>query len=140
MLFCVLLFAVGLANKQKRTPAISSNRQRQCRASEAIQAGSKPLVSLGRCSLPSWQASLPTPSTQHPLFQLSPPFCQLWRASTDSNLQGGEHPCGRSLLHACLANAAAASYWWYGVCFVGWSVICKCVQVQTTAAVGSWCG
>ena len=85
------------------------------------------LVRLGRYSWPSRRASLP--STQdHPVSRLSSPL-PMRHASTNSNNRGEDpYPCGRSLLHVCLAGAAVAvSSYWYGVCVVGWWERCVCL-------------
>ena len=80
----------------------------------------------------------PAPSIASPG---SPLICPLRRARTDSNLRGGgPHPCGCSLLHACLdAAVAAASYWWYGVCFDCWLERYVHVCPGTGTAGGTWC-
>ena len=109
--------------KHRLVPRLPKQRstQRKCTTSTTIPSGSKVLLCLSvAVAGPLGKPLSPAPSTQQPLSQLSSPLpivaCQhrfepLLRGSTSL----------RPFATMCLAAAvAAASYWWYGVCFGCW--------------------
>ena len=102
----------AFAEAARATNHAAATRSSGVRRVGKIPAAAMALVGLGRYSWLSRRDSLPI-TQHHRLSQLSSPL-PMWHASIDSNIRGEDpHPCGRLLLHACLAAAAVAvaSYW-----------------------------